>query len=388
MARREYQDSPLKKTAGLNPRWYIRVRKRVIGINGQPKRSQTREYLGFCKEMGIRQAQQARQAKLSEINNQIYSISSHVLLKEFVLLFNEKHVPTLGKATQDKYRHQLTNHIVPEFGLWKLVDITTEQIQAFLNRCEGKGLSWWTRNDLRNILSGLFTKAADWGYWTERNPVERTSCGRKKAKREKRVLSDQDTARLIDALPEPCRLIALVCASTGMRVSEALGLKWKNVDLASGWMQIRERHYRGDQDITKTDKSRRDLPLGSLIHDFAQMRMNVMNTGLDDYVFQSETGGPLEYSNLRYRHLVPVAKKLGLYFEGFGFHSLRRGLITGVQEVGGSSIEAQMLAGHSRPDMTSEYSVTSRRRKEELIIARQERLKGTKSTNDAALSVN
>lgn len=34
MARREYQDPPLKKTSGQNARWFIRVRKRVVTGDG------------------------------------------------------------------------------------------------------------------------------------------------------------------------------------------------------------------------------------------------------------------------------------------------------------------------------------------------------------------
>ncbi len=46
-------------------------------------------------------------------------------------------------------------------------------------------LAWWTRNDLRGCLSGVFTKATDLGYWTDENPVLRTSLGPQKTKRKK-----------------------------------------------------------------------------------------------------------------------------------------------------------------------------------------------------------
>lgn len=144
--------------------------------------------------------------------------------------------------------------------------------------------------------------------------------------------------------------------------------------MEAGWILVRERNYRGDQDIPKTARSVRDLPLGDLLNDFKAMFF-ARHPGAEEYVFHSSTGEPLNYNNLRTRHIVPTAKELGLYFEGFGFHSLRRGLITAVQEVGGSAIEAQRIAGHSRPDMTAEYSITSRKRREDLIRARQERLK-------------
>lgn len=384
MARREYQDPPLKKTAGLKPRWYVRVRQRV----GKGPRQQGRIYLGYCAEMKIQQANRERAAKLAEINGQVFTIPSNVLLQDFVLIYNEKHLPTLGTAAQSKYRLQLTNHIVPAFGKWKLSAIGTEEIQAFLNQKETrcgtcrickdgcgvgcKGLSWWTRTDLRNILSSIYTKAEDWGYWTAKNPVARASCGRQRNKRVRKILTDAQLTALIEALPVDVALIVKVADTTGMRISEILGLKWKNVDLMTGWLYVRERQYRGDEDIPKSERSIRGLALGNLVE---EMRDHLKKTrGEDeDHVFQHPNGGPYDDRNLNQHFLRKAAKSLGFYFEGFGFHSFRRGAITGVQEHGASTIEASQMAGHSRPAVTNQYTIVQQKRQEELVVKRQGR---------------
>ena len=46
----------------------------------------------------------------------------------------------------------------------------------------------------------------------------------------------------------------------------------------------------------------------------------------------------------------------GCDFAGLGPHSFRRAYITFCQEVGGSSIEASKMAGHSTVRMTEEYT--------------------------------
>lgn len=60
--------------------------------------------------------------------------------------------------------------------------------------------------------------------------------------------------------------------------------------------------------------------------------------------------------NLRKRHLIPAAKALGLYYTGFGFHSLRREAITEIgNEVGGQVI--MNMAGHTKMDLTMLYTL-------------------------------
>jgi hypothetical protein len=53
-------------------------------------------------------------------------------------------------------------HLLPAFGEKSLADVTTQEIQALLTAKKQNDLSWWSRSDIRNLLSGLYTKAAEW----------------------------------------------------------------------------------------------------------------------------------------------------------------------------------------------------------------------------------
>ena len=379
MARREYQNPALQKTKGDRPQWYIRVRVRVVTPTGI-KRKQTREYLGLVKTgksgtgLTVREAEREREQKLNQINGQIFSIPSHCRFVEFVNLYYEKQLPKLREGTQAKYRLHLTNHLLPAFGAQRLCDIGRPVIQDFLDLKGNAGLSWWTRNDLRNILSAVFTFAAERNFWQMPNPVEKTTCGPKKVKRQKKILTLEQLQALISAVPPKIGLLLRLVDSTGMRISEALGLKWRYVHLDTGLIEIEERQYRGDQGEPKTDGSHRVLPLADLLPEIEELWREQGKPSGDVFVFQNECGNPMSYENLRGRILKPAAKKLGIDFEGFGFHSFRRGFVTGVQEDGASAIEAQKLAGHSKPDMTSEYTIMQRKRQEEIVRARQKRL--------------
>jgi len=371
MARREYQNPPLRKSKSTRPFWYIRYRRKVLIGKGQIERVQKQQSLGYCDEIGKREAERLREEILRQLNREVYTIQSHIPFSDFTAIWKEKHIPNLGAGTKKKYACHLNKHILPAFGVLKLCDVDTELIQDFLNGKERDGLAWWTRSDLRNILSSIFTKADDWGYWKDRNPVERADLGRKRAKREKRLLTDEQFLRLLDELPDFAALICRTADSTGLRISEILGLKWKNVDLTTGWLQIRERYYRGDQDVTKSEKSIRDVPLGHLVDDFR--RLKPLDAAAEGYVFDRGDGQPYDDRGLLQHFIRPAAVKLGFYWEGFGFHSFRRENLTTFQEVGGSAIETQRHAGHSRPSMTGEYTILQRKRQEELVRKVQER---------------
>jgi hypothetical protein len=66
---------------------------------------------------------------------------------------------------------------------------------------------------------------------------------------------------------------------------------------------------------------------------------------------------PLDDHSILRGVIRPAARRLGLYFEGFGWHSFRRQNITLLQEEGATAFEAMAQAGHSRPLMTGEYTI-------------------------------
>ena len=158
---------------------------------------------------------------------------------------------------------------------------------------------------------------------------------------------------------------------TGCRISEVLGLQWKHLDLATGWVRIRQRWYRGDLDVVKSERSNRDLPLGYLVDELKRLAES-RGPAPDDFVFDLGDGQPHDDRELL-KIIRWAARKLGFYFEGFGFHSFRRSNITRIQStVGASALEAQLHAGHSRASMTGEYTQIEAERHQELVRKMQE----------------
>ena len=243
-----------------------------------------------------------------------------------------------------------------------------------LNRKVKEGFSWWTRRALKAALSSIFTKASDWGYWDGRNPTLRVTLGRKRVKHERRILTDEQFRLLLTTLPAFVRLMVETAVSTGMRISEILGLKWGAVDLDRGLVWVKERYYRGDTDEPKSERSKRGLPLGELTESYR--RHKPLEATLERYVFQQE-GEPMDDRAILRQFIRPAAKRLGIYFPGLGWHSFRRQNLTLIQEEGATAFEAMAQAGHSRPAMTGEYTIVGLERREMAVRRVQERLLGT-----------
>ena len=373
MARREFQMPNVLRYEGRRPYWYIRYRRKVLVGKDQIEREEKWHKLGCCNEMTKREAQRLRDEIMRDVNREVYTLQSQVRFRDFVTVYKEQHVVTLAPGPRQKYLSLLDNHIVPAFGKLRLCDIGTQEIQALINAKAEAGLSWWTRNDIKGIISGIFTKAEDWGYWENRNPASRVSLGRKRPKRQKRILTDDQLRELLAALPLFVRLMVELAVSTSMRISEILGLKWRYVDLERGLVHVEERYYRGDTDEPKSERSRRSLPLGYLTE--ALRRHKPSKASPDDYVFHKD-GEPLDDRAILRDYIRPAAKRLGFYFEGFGWHSFRRQNLTLIQEEGATAFEAQAQAGHSRPGMTSDYTIVGLERREQAVRRVQERLLG------------
>ena len=193
---------------------------------------------------------------------------------------------------------------------------------------------------VRGIMSRVFHYAEGHGVWqsVSGNPAAKAKLGKKRYKLERRILSLEETARVLACLEEPNLLVLETCIATGARISEVLGLHWKYVNLDAGTIRIEQRLWRGELDRPKTEGSRRVLGIGMLTGRFCAKAIEE-KPGADEFVFQQKRhpGRPLWDSGVR-DALHQAAADVGCDFPGLGPHSFRRANITWRQQVGGSAI--------------------------------------------------
>lgn len=70
--------------------------------------------------------------------------------------------PLVAGSTKEKYRNHLHNHILPRWAETRLCDLRAKGVLDWLQKESG---SWYMMTDLRNIMSGIFTKAQEWGFF-------------------------------------------------------------------------------------------------------------------------------------------------------------------------------------------------------------------------------
>src|SRR5579884_786288 len=221
-------------------------------------------------------------------------------------------VNQIAKPTRVKEKFYLDEYIVPRWGKLRLNQIQPKAVEDWLHTTFD---SWWTMHGVRAIMSRVFYYAEGHGLWEEgkRSPASKAKLGKKRYKNERRILSFDETARVLARLEEPNKLIIETCIATGARISEVLGLKWKHVNLDAATIKVEQRVWHQDVGRPKSEDSRRLLGIGDL-----------------------------------------AAQDEGCDFPGLGPHSFRRANITWRQEVGGSAIEASKIAGHADLEMTGE----------------------------------
>ena len=368
----------------------MRITVPIIGPDGR-QLTRRKQNLGFLDTITLKQAKVLRAEALEAANMGKILAESQVKFKHVAQRFLSVRVPQLSVAAQAKYSGQIARHILPAFGEMKMCEIDRPAVEQWLT-AKAETLSWWSRIDLKGILSAIFTTAADWKLYAGDNPTKGVRCGRKTLAHEKRLLSRDDMRRLLGALDGDVKLIILTIFGTGLRISEVLGLQWGHIDLDAGTLKVAQRWYRGDLDEPKTQASERTRQLGPLVEEFkrrwigaqgSQEVPSLRQTGSavacaikDRYVFTGDDGltPPDERDLLRYQ-LRPALKRLGLYTAGHGLAHMAPDVRVVAAVCGWLyAVRGAEEARHASPDMTFEYTLLDAEREREQIGRMFERL--------------
>jgi integrase len=128
------------------------------------------------------------------------------------------------------------------FGDKRLDEITSLEIERFRDSLLTKKTKA-TANRYRDLLSGMFKRAIRDGHLAV-NPVKTVSKFRENNERVTYLTADEDKA-VHAALPPEYRPHFLVSIHTGLRWTEQMDLRWKDVDLLAGFITIpRSKHGR------------------------------------------------------------------------------------------------------------------------------------------------
>jgi integrase len=225
----------------------------------------------------------------------------------------------IARPTREKEEFYIREYLVPKWGALRLIQIQPKAVEDWFHTTF---TSWWTMHGVRAIMTRIFNYAEGHGLWEEgkRSPSSRAKLGKKRAKRERRILSFDETARVLARLVDPYKLVIEICIATGARISEVLGLQWRHVNFAASTIKIEQRVWHQEISRPKSEDSKRILGFGDLLDRLRNKATEEAATP-EAFVFQQKRaqGKPLWDSAL---HQAAEAEECD--FEGLGPHSFRR----------------------------------------------------------------
>lgn len=220
------------------------------------------------------------------------------------------------------YKKLIERYIAPKLGFIKLSQLTPLHIQSLYATMQENGLSARTVRYTHSVLRSALEQAVKWNFLVH-NPATRVAQPQQ-TRREMSALTVDETNRFLEsAKPDRWYPLWLLLVTTGLRPSEALGLKWPDIDFENGRIHIQRALAPSAKGAwvfaePKTRRSRRVVTLPTTttralqIHKVRQ-NTEILNAGHEykrnELVFASRTGGPLEMRNLVRRHFNQILKQ-------------------------------------------------------------------------------
>ena len=323
-------------------------------------------------------AEAAAAARLAELeraaNRRSRGLIGEMSFAALVADFEAVELPTLAPGTRRSYRdalQPLRMFFEDMRGNPRISTIRRGDVRAYLSwrrvhplRGEGEVSPYTVVKD-RRVLHRLFTYAIELEY-TETNPV----AGVRPPKPDPRtphILTDEEYGRLLAACSHDPMLHTYVTflGETGTRaLSEALRLRWEDVDLASGFVQIvsgRDGHR------TKAGRSRW-VPLTprlrqALQEHFARFRFAAYDGKRSPWVFHHLSGRrsarPGDRLGCLRRGFRKACQEAGTP-AGFRQHDLRHRRVTKWLAEGASPVLVKEAVGHSALATTMGYTHLAR----------------------------
>jgi integrase len=270
-----------------------------------------------------------------------------------------------AQGTVDLYEQRLRGHVAPVLGTRRVGEVTADDLRGLIDTLTTKQLAPGTVTSIVNIVSRLF------GYAKKRklvphNPVrdlDRDDRPGAHRQSEPRYLTADELEALLAKMGDTMRPAAAACTYAGLRISETLGLRWRDVDIKAGTITIAGQLGRDGKTwvpVPKTAASAATVPLLPVLqrelaeHRVRQAGLNLQWVSADGLVFTTVRGKTQPRRNIL-RALHAAGDSLGLNGDGakpVGLHDLRHSFVAVAFEQGLSAPEVAMLARRANAKVT------------------------------------
>ena len=201
-------------------------------------------------------------------------------------------------STARVYRSFLNNHILPKWGDTLIQAVQPRPVELWLRALP---LSPKSKTHVRSLMHGL-VEFAMWAGLLDisRNPISLVqNNGATRRMRKARSLTTEQFHALLKELHEPFATMALLCVCLGLRISEALALRWADVDWLGSRLSIRRGIVEQIVDDVKTEGSAKTFVLADELLDRLKSWKQVSQfSAAEDWIFAS----PLKLGKLPYSY--------------------------------------------------------------------------------------
>ncbi len=297
---------------------------------------------------------------LTSIEGDTYVKLTKLTVGEFLTQWLENYVLTnTSPRTAEGYRIIIRRHLIPNLGAIPLTQLNPLHLQNYYAKAlnerkpdKNVKLSARTVRNIHKVISEALGHAVKWQILVRNIALAiAPPCT---SQSEMATFTEEQASIFLEAVAESCyHELFTVALYTGMRRSELLGLRWKDVDLYLAQLSVIQTLHRLSNGgfifgKPKTVKSRRTIALSPtvciLLHQLKDRQIGErLLLGLklqdDDLVFSKPDGRPLDPSTITHT-FKRIIKKAGL--PSLRLHDLRH------------THASLMLKQHVHPKIVSE----------------------------------
>lgn len=296
--------------------------------------------------------------------------------------FDEASEKFLAWATAEKRPNTLRGYrkclarLAQTFGGQRLGEISTWQLESYrqkrtagvklteAERPAGVSDANWARlrkqaqhgapvrvNREVGLVKNLFNRMIAWGLYEGLNPAVAVKL-RREPKTRLRWLEQAEESRLLSACAEPLKTLILVGTNCGLRIqSEALQLRWEDIDLRRGLLTVAAAYAKNGRT--------RVIPMNKPVR---EALANLQKTAKGDLVFARVDGLPFRSVKTTFK---TACRKADL--SGVTPHTLRHTFCSRLVMSGADLRTVQELGGWQTISMVERYSHLSASHKAEAV---------------------
>ena len=310
-----------------------------------------------------------------EVDSSFLASDPKLTVNQLAEIFKDDARTTKKPKTIEMREMILRLYVLPHIGHMKLRQVRSENVEKAYDAAQGVSAS--ILEQTHKVTNRMFTFAIENEYVLKENPISKGLSKRVAAFiTSSRKTTEQDAIGLgleqinyilMDVKAKPHEIIFHLQILHGLRIAEALGLRWEDVDLERDELKVVRQidgvskgklegtKWAGQTGPTitspKTERSRRRIPLQQGTKALLELTPVKERHG---YIYSTANGTPVSYSNYLRRVFDPLKHRVGLAAH-IHTHDLRKffGSYLLAQE-GVDVMTVSKWMGHATPAITME----------------------------------